>query len=424
MRKLDLCVLSLSLLLIPLQIAASDHHTTSQPKPIGKTCHVCAEEESTWLGDSATITPAPAVAIATPSQTDDCRACELHADRIRALSTQAAREEATSESHDAIIHILLFWMQSCPHCHDVLENVLPPLQEQYGEILEILLIEIVTVEDVDELYQVAAEFGIPKENTGVPFLIIGENVLIGFDDILTYLPRLIQEYLGEGGVDLPQVPGLDVFLGRLTTQRFTLSGRIATSVIAPDLPKALSDVDGAGLAVTTLIGMVLALIYAGVVIIGAHRGVKIEPSLPWRTFATPILSLVGMTVAGYLAYIETQAVPAFCGPIGDCNTVQSSPYAWVLGVMPVGLLGVLGYLGVVATWLWGRFREDKLARFTPVVIHGMTLSGVLFSIYLTYLEPFVIRAVCLWCLSSSVIITLLFLLSLRPMLQALETKEA
>ncbi|MCJ7569798.1 MAG: hypothetical protein MUO58_20000, partial [Anaerolineales bacterium] len=81
MRKLDLCVLSLSLLLIPLQIAASDHHTTSQPKPIGKTCHVCAEEESTWLGDSATITPAPAVAIATPSQTDDCRACELHADR-------------------------------------------------------------------------------------------------------------------------------------------------------------------------------------------------------------------------------------------------------------------------------------------------------------------------------------------------------
>jgi uncharacterized membrane protein len=96
----------------------------------------------------------------------------------------------------------------------------------------------------------------------------------------------------------------------------------------------------------------------------------------------------------------------------------------VLGVMPAGLLGVLGYLGIVAAWLWGRFREDKLARFTPVVIHGMTLSGVLFSIYLTYLEPFVIRAVCLWCLSSSVIITLLFLLSLRPMLQALETKEA
>ena len=96
----------------------------------------------------------------------------------------------------------------------------------------------------------------------------------------------------------------------------------------------------------------------------------------------------------------------------------------MLGVVPVGLLGVLGYLGVVATWLWGRFRDDKLAMFLPIVIFGMTLFGVLVSIYLTYLEPFVIGAVCLWCLSSSVIITLLFLLSLRPMRRALEIFKA
>ena len=130
-----------------------------------------------------------------------------------------------------------------------------------------------------------------------------------------------------------------------------------------------------------------------------------------------------MSVAGYLAYIETQMIPAVCGPIGDCNTVQSSPYAWVLGVIPVGLMGVLGYLGIAAAWLWGRFRDDRLATLTPLVIFGMTLFGVLFSIYLTCLELFVIHAVCSWCLSSAVIITVLFLLSLLPMAQTLKTQE-
>ena len=56
-------------------------------------------------------------------------------------------------------------------------------------------------------------------------------------------------------------------------------------------------------------------------------------------------------------------------------------------------------------------------------ILGMALFGVLFSLYLTYLEPFVIGAVCAWCLTSAVIITLLMLLSLRPVLQAVEVRE-
>ena len=56
------------------------------------------------------------------------------------------------------------------------------------------------------------------------------------------------------------------------------------------------------------------------------------------------------------------------------------------------------------------------------MIFGMTLFGVLFSIYLTYLELFVIHAICSWCLSSAVIITVLFVLSRGPMVQALKTQ--
>jgi hypothetical protein len=80
-----LCVISIYLLLIPWQIAASNPLTTPRLAPTEKVCHECEEEESTWHGDSATITPTAAKA--TPYPTDDCRECEIHADRVRALST-------------------------------------------------------------------------------------------------------------------------------------------------------------------------------------------------------------------------------------------------------------------------------------------------------------------------------------------------
>ena len=61
---------------------------------------------------------------------------------------------------------------------------------------------------------------------------------------------------------------------------------------------------------------------------------------------------------------------------------------------------------------------DELAGYAPT-----TLFGVLFSLYLTILEPFVIRAACAWCLTSAVLVTLLMLLSLRPALQAIEVRR-
>jgi uncharacterized membrane protein len=86
------------------------------------------------------------------------------------------------------------------------------------------------------------------------------------------------------------------------------------------------------------------------------------------------------------------------------------------------VLGAIGYVLILAAWLWGRLRSDGLARYAPLAVFGMSLIGVLFSLYLTYLEPFVIGAVCAWCLTSAVIITLLMLLSLRPALQAVEVR--
>jgi uncharacterized membrane protein len=128
----------------------------------------------------------------------------------------------------------------------------------------------------------------------------------------------------------------------------------------------------------------------------------------------PVLCLIGLGVAGYLAYVETAQVEAICGPVGDCNTVQQSPYARLFGVLPVGVLGVIGNLMILLTWAVRLSASRRLAAFTRLALLGLTAFGVIFSIYLTFLEPFVIGATCAWCLTSAIIMTALFWLSLAP----------
>lgn len=185
------------------------------------------------------------------------------------------------------------------------------------------------------------------------------------------------------------------------------------------LPSKEGFSQGFELAIAALIGMILAVIYVVIQVVRVMRGAPVHLSAPWRDGALIVLSVLGMAIAGYLAYVETQAVTAFCGPIGDCNTVQSSPYAKLFGVLPIGLLGLIGYVAILGVWFWGRRGSGKFSAYAPLLVLAMTLFGVLFSIYLTYLEPFVIRAVCIWCVSSAIIMTLLMLLSLRPALRVI-----
>jgi uncharacterized membrane protein len=126
-----------------------------------------------------------------------------------------------------------------------------------------------------------------------------------------------------------------------------------------------------------------------------------------------VLSIAGLAVASYLAYVETKQVQAVCGPVGDCNSVQQSEYALLIGLIPIGVLGVLGYLAILATWGIHRLSPGRIGQWAGWAIWTMTAGGVLFSIYLTFLEPFVIGATCAWCLSSAVIMTLLLLLTTR-----------
>ncbi|MGD2057948.1 MAG: vitamin K epoxide reductase family protein, partial [Anaerolineales bacterium] len=127
-----------------------------------------------------------------------------------------------------------------------------------------------------------------------------------------------------------------------------------------------------------------------------------------------ILILLGIGVAAYLTFVESTDTLAVCGPVGDCNTVQQSGYALLFGLLPVGVLGLVGYTGLLIAWSIARSGRGQSASFATIGFFALALLGTLFSIYLTFLEPFVIGATCMWCLSSAVIMTALAVLSTDP----------
>jgi len=109
---------------------------------------------------------------------------------------------------DATVRAVLFWSKTCPHCHYVMSETLPPLQEKYGARLEIRTIEI-SDQDNYRLWVAAMEaYHVPPDQQGVPMLFIGDRVLVGSREIPDQLPRLIERYLAAGGVDYPAIPGL------------------------------------------------------------------------------------------------------------------------------------------------------------------------------------------------------------------------
>jgi uncharacterized membrane protein len=166
----------------------------------------------------------------------------------------------------------------------------------------------------------------------------------------------------------------------------------------------MQDAVGNGLSVLVLLLMVGSVI--AVPRLAASGKVSRKLSI-----AIPLVAALGVAVAGYLTYIETTGASAVCGPVGDCNAVQQSEHAVLFGILPVGLLGLLGYLVIIAAWLVAGSARSRAAEWAAVALVATALVGTVFSIYLTFLEPFVIGATCAWCLTSAVLITLLLWLS-------------
>ncbi len=112
------------------------------------------------------------------------------------------------------------------------------------------------------------------------------------------------------------------------------------------------------------------------------------------------LALVGFGIAAYLLASRILGEAPACGPVRGCETVAASEYATLFGV-PVALFGV-GFSAILATacLVWWR-RCDRRALYAS---YGLGLAGIIAVAYLTYLEVFVIGAICVWCAGYAVTI--------------------
>lgn len=112
------------------------------------------------------------------------------------------------------------------------------------------------------------------------------------------------------------------------------------------------------------------------------------------------IALVGLAVAGYLSVVKLAGQLPACGPLRGCETVALSEYSDIAGI-PVALLGVVFSVSTLALQLiWWRSGDRRAV----LAAYGMGVFGMLFVSWLTYLELFVIHAVCAWCVAYAVTI--------------------
>ncbi len=388
------------------------------------------------------------------------------------------------QAQQPTVFVVLFFSQSCGHCHYVITEILPLLQEEYGDQLQILYIDVAPPEASALFYATFDVFDVPGDRQGyVPTLVIGDTVLIGSGDIPEQLPDLVREGIASGGIDIPPIPGLReayeasigapsedssanasddgaspisttfqettwqdrlkqdrlgnsfalgvliILIGGLIVQLqygarlfaenrnrqwemrypdwlFILVLAIITTLIAGTLALENSDLSlPTLLAAGITIGMVVVIWMIG----RANRPVG-QSNFTFPTGLLPLLASLGLLVAGYLAYVEVGGNEAVCGAVGDCNTVQQSEYATLFGLIPIGVLGVAGYVMILLAWATHRYTSGWMADAAQALLLGFVLFGTVFSIYLTFLEPFVIGATCAWCLTSAMLMILILFL--------------
>lgn len=136
------------------------------------------------------------------------------------------------------------------------------------------------------------------------------------------------------------------------------------------------------------------------------------------------LALFGALVSLYLTLFKLGVIGELSCTVGSCNTVQLSKWATFLG-LPVAAWGLGFYLAtlVVATvGIQDRVADDRRISLALVAMSGW---GVLFSSWLTYIELFVIDAVCMWCVISAIIVLLIFIAAMMDLreLDAPEDEE-
>ena len=130
----------------------------------------------------------------------------------------------------------------------------------------------------------------------------------------------------------------------------------------------------------------------------------------WLYRISVALAVLGIVVSVYMTDNKLTENPNMCLGNGGCSTVNSSKYATLYGI-PVAVIGIGGYLSIFLL-LWLEHRNKFLAANGTLVVFALALLGFLFTIYLIYVELALIHALCPFCVTSQVTMSILFILSI------------
>lgn len=136
-----------------------------------------------------------------------------------------------------------------------------------------------------------------------------------------------------------------------------------------------------------------------------------------------VLVVIGLTVSGYLSYVKLVDTPMVCvqGSVFNCDFVTNSIYSRMFGI-PIAWLGFGMYI-VVGLLLLLQYRTAFLREYGMLLLFGVVMFAWMYSMYLVYVQFFLLRALCIWCLTHEANITVLFIvtsLRLRNHLNAAE----
>ncbi|MBI5934031.1 MAG: vitamin K epoxide reductase family protein [Chloroflexi bacterium] len=138
--------------------------------------------------------------------------------------------------------------------------------------------------------------------------------------------------------------------------------------------------------------------------------------------ASLVLTVIGILVSIYMTVYKITNLTVMCGGSGDCEVVNASKYSEVFGGFPVAGVGVIGYLTILGLHLLEM--RGKLSRENATLgLFGITLIGFLFTAYLVYIEIAVIKALCPFCVTSQVVMTLIFIVSVIRLIKSPQSQE-
>ncbi len=122
------------------------------------------------------------------------------------------------------------------------------------------------------------------------------------------------------------------------------------------------------------------------------------------------LALAGIFISIYLTLYKLGVIGELSCSIGSCETVNTSRWSILLG-LPIAAWGLFFYIDVFVLALLGTMPQFETEPWVSIVLVAEAAIGVLFSGWLTYLELAVIHAICVWCVTSAVIVLTIFLVS-------------